>query len=229
MVQAFSMSSVEGDCYNPFSSNYESSNYRQYRNATASTQKALASNIASTHRTELSKAMACLQDGDVSAFDSIIDGILSEEQSKSRTYNITASEIQSAIEDAFRIVTENSYDNAVANATSGSFSCGWEQAGLLNLLGAAPDTTESTAEVNSKRHGTKLKESEIQKEVWGGALHGALDYGLMGGALCAGLATLGVLNSWNPVGWICIGAAILGGVIGGRKVCKNNKASGTAQ
>lgn len=217
MSLGFSMNSVgSGYDYNPFGSNYESSNYRQYRNATVSTQKALAGNIASTHRTQLKNAYLCLENGDVSKFQSILAEIETEEAAKSRTYNIDESEIRSAIETAYESVTGGDYSTSVDETARSSFASGFNQ---IFLFSGSKNEVDSAADIKAKMLGTKTRGSEQTKEAWGGAI---------GGAVIPGIAT-GIAFAINPIaGLAMLALTSVSAYCGYKAVENNNKASGTA-
>ena len=189
---------------------------RAYRNATVSNQNILAKTIARSHNSELKNAYKYLEDGNVSAFQSIIDEIASNEASKQRTYNVKDEEIRSAIEDAYEQVVGADYDSSLTATKQGSFESGFNQ----NLFfGIFSGDSKSAAEYSAERRGTKVNADEQNKKNLGAAAGIATTAGAAVGACALGklglFSAIGTACSVIPVwGWVLgLGVAAVGAVV----------------
>ena len=187
---------------------------RATRNATVSNQKILARNIAASHNSELRNAYEYLEDGNVSAFQSVINGIKANESAKQRTYNISDSEIESAIESAYEQVVGADYDTSLAGTKQGSFESGFNQNFFFGLFSG---DAKSAAEYTAERRGTKVNADEQNQKNLGKAAGVATTTAVAGVAAFAvakiGLSAIGTALAGlfsGPVGW----AALIVGAVG---------------
>ena len=184
---------------------------RATRNATVSNQKILARNIAASHNSELRNAYEYLEEGNISAFQSVINEIKSNESAKQRTYNISDSEIESAIESAYEQVVGADYDTSLTAKKQGSFESGFKQ----NFFGGIfYGDCKSAAEYTAERRGTEVNSDEQAKKNGGKAIGaittiGASAAGIAGVCKLFATGTMGVIGNAlvasmaaHPVGWL---------------------------
>ena len=212
-VRAFTLASGNNEYSDMYGNNYYTrgaTGPRATRNATVSNQKSLARNIAASHNSELKAAYEYIEDGNVSAFQGVIDGILASESSKQRTYNIKDEEIQSAIETAYQQVVGADYDTSIAGTKQSSYTAGFNKGigfGIPYQLGLLGDCT-SSAEYIAERRGTEVNGEEKAEEVKGKIASTAVSAGVVAGvgiaakagaisAICNGIASVA---AWFPGG-----------------------------
>ena len=228
-MRTFTLSSGNNIYSETYGNNYYTDNIsgsRAYRNATSSTHKTLARTIAANHSSELKEAFEYLEDGNVSAFQDVINNIKTNESAKQRYYNITDSEISSAIESAYEQVVGADYDNSISATKLSSERTGFVEGitlGIPKLLGIGDYT--SSAEYIAERRGTEVNETEqaarLEGRIKGGAMAGGL---VLAGATIAtkGLLLKGIAAiCTGPIGWFLLGAAV---VVGGAAIIASNAA-----
>ena len=226
-VRTFTLASANNEYSDMYSNSYYTngtSGPRATRNATKSNQSTLARNIASSHKSELKAAYEYIEDGNVSAFNNVIEGIAASEAGKQRTYNIKDEEIRSAIEDAYQQVVGADYDTSIAGTKQSSYRSGFNKGILFGLpyaTGLLGDC-KSSAEYTAERRGTTVNAEEQAEEVKGRIASTAVSTGVVAGlavaakagaikAVCHGIASVAV--NFPGHGWGLALAAIAVGTI----------------
>ena len=193
---------------------------RATRHSTVANHNTLAKNIASNHASEFKEAYEYIEDGNISAFQDVINKIQASEASKQRTFNITDAEIATAIEDAYQAVVGADYDTSIAGTKMSSQKAGFLEGitlGIPELLGLGDYKT--SAEYVAERRGTEVNADEIAAKTEGRLKGGAtlLGLGFLGACVAskgAILTTIGAICASNPIGWIAGGIALtVGGAI----------------